>query len=264
MSTDKRVKHMKVCLRNLSPLRIGGKDDPMSGRENSTVSFGNLPVVPGPSLKGALRAAMENYLITKFYDAGEKKWKDGLEALRPCIPNPKLSAEEQALVSAGRYRHTTCAYSAKPGDRICPVCYFLGAQGLVGFVSVPFLVAESSQVQGFYSLRIDRGTGTGPARRGEGGNRPYEVVRPNVDFLGTLSVLMHDQARGWEFGKPRRFGDNVRPDEWLEKGLWPDETIKAPNDLMRFLKKLLESIEIIGGYKSKGCGRVKIEIAEIN
>ncbi len=263
MSSDTSGRHMNLSLRTVSPLRIGGKVDPLSGRENSTVTFGNLPVVPGPSLKGALRAAMESYLISKFYDAEARKWKDGYEALRPCIPNTSLSEEEKALVRAGRYRHSTCAYSAKPGDRICPVCYFLGAPGLVGFVSVPFLVAESSQVESLYSLRIDRGTGTGPAGKG-GSNRSYEVVRPNVEFLGTLNVLMQDPARDWEFGKPRRFDDNVWPDEWLEKGLWPDVTIKNADGLLNFLKQLLESIEIIGGYKSKGCGRVKIKIAEIN
>jgi len=206
---------------------------------------------------------MERYLISKFYDAEKRKWKDGYEELRPCIPNPKRSAEEEALVKAGRYRSATCAYSAQPGDRICPVCYLLGAQGLVGFVNVPFLVAESSQVQSLYSLRIDRGTGTGPARKGEGGNRPYEVVRPKVNFTGKLTVLMDDPARGWEFGKPRRLGDNIRPDEWLEKELWPDESLKGPDGLLNFLKQQLESIDIIGGYKSKGCGRVKIEVSEV-
>lgn len=263
MSTDKITKQMEIRLKNLTPLRIGGKDDPMSGRENSTVSFGNIPIIPGPSLKGAVRAAMESYLISEFHDDASKKWKAGYEPLCPCIPNPKPSSDEDALIKTGRYRTNACGYSARTQDKICPVCYYLGAQGLVGFVSIPFLVAENSQVQGLYSLRIDRGTGTGPARRGEGGNRPYEVVRPGVDFTGTLTVLIRDPARDWEFGKPRRFDDDIRPDKWLEEGLWPDESIKDADGLLSFLRQVLESIEVIGGYKSKGCGRVKIEVTEI-
>lgn len=262
MSTSKRVKHLKVHLRSLGPLRIGGRDDPLSGRENSTVSFGNLPIVPGPSLKGALRASMENYLISTFYDAEQGKWKDGYEALRPCIPSPKLSADEQELVRIGRYRSVTCAYSAQPKDKICPVCYFLGSQGLMGFVSVPFLIAESSQVQGLYSLRIDRGTGAGPAGR-RGSNRSYEVVRPNVDFTGTLTVLLCDPVRGWMFGKPRNFNNNVHPDEWLEKGLFLNEDAEGKDGLLNFLQQMLKSIDIIGGYKSKGCGKVKIDVEEV-
>lgn len=281
---DKSLLFFKINLHTESPLRIGGKDDPMSSRESSVVSFGNIPIVPGPSLKGALRAKMESHLISKFYDPKNKKWKQGYEALRPCIPNPKLSSEEEKLVEDGRYRNA-CAYSGQKEDKICPVCYFLGAQGLIGFVNVPFLTANGAHAQGLYSLRIDRGTGTGPTERGRGGNRPYEVVRPGVDFNGTMSVLLHDPARGWKFGKPRCFFDDVKPDEWLEKGMggvlaempaesqgdasldalfdkeiWTVEEIKSAKCLISFLKELLESIDILGGYKSKGCGCVKITV----
>ena len=258
MSNAKVFRQMEVHLSTLTPLRIGGKDDPMSGRENSTVSFGNAPIVPGPSLKGALRSAMERYLISTFYNADRRKWTEGLEPLRPCVPNPRPSPEEEALIKAGRYCGHGCGYSAQPNEQICPVCYLLGAQGLSGFVNVPFLLAEAGPVQELYSLRIDRGTGTSPARRGEGGNRPYEVVRPDVEFRGTLAVLMHDPARGWRFGEPRVLGDGLRPDVWLEKNVWPNQP-----DLLRFLVDMLESIDVIGGYKSKGCGRVKIEVTEI-
>ncbi len=255
----------RICLENLSPLLIGGKDDPMSGREKSTVSFGNHPIIPGPSLKGALRAAMEDYLITKYYDSDKKEWKKGLEALRPCIPNPKPSAAENGIINSGRYRKEACSYSGKQAKEICPVCYFLGAQGLVGFVNVPFLISESNQVQELYSLRIDRGTGAGPTKGSQGGNRPYKVVRPGIKFYGDLKILNHDHVRNWDLGKPRILCGNVCPDNWLrDKKIWENVWPNASEpDMISLLKSLLESIQIIGGYKSKGCGRVKITVTDI-
>jgi len=259
MPNSRTIKEFKVVLTTITPLRIGGKDDPMSGRgENTTVSFGDMPVVPGPSLKGALRAAVERYLIEESYDQERGGWPAARAALQPCVPADRPSGAEKDLIDEHRYRNGPCSYTGNQAEVICPACYILGAQGLVGFVSVPFLVAKARTAQGLYSLRIDRATGAGPAGRGLGGNRPYEVVRPGVDFEGTLRVLMEDPILQWRFGEPRVLGNGLEPDAWLNPGVWDDRP-----DLVELVKQLLESIDTIGGYKSRGCGRVKIEVTEI-
>ncbi|MDH7482699.1 MAG: hypothetical protein QHH26_12105 [Armatimonadota bacterium] len=49
-------------------------------------------------------------------------------------------------------------------------------------------------------------------------------------------------------------------DALFDKEIWTDEEIKSAKCLISFLKELLESIDILGGYKSKGCGSVKITV----
>jgi CRISPR/Cas system CSM-associated protein Csm3 (group 7 of RAMP superfamily) len=257
-----KEKTFKIQLKTKEPLRIGGKRDPLSGAENPVTKIGGKLVVPGPSLKGALRNTIEQYLIDTYYENG--KWKEGYEHFKPCIPGDELSEDEKKLVSTGKYRNQngTCRYPCidkKCGKgvkhSICPVCYLLGSMGLNGFVKVPFLFAETSTAE-LYSSRIDRGAKTIV----EGTNRPYELVPDGIVFEGTLTILLEDSVLGWKIGEPRNLGEvQTLGDKWLE-GKKVDE--KAQEDFIKtYIIDRLKSIKVIGGYKSKGFGAVEISVS---
>jgi CRISPR/Cas system CSM-associated protein Csm3 (group 7 of RAMP superfamily) len=241
-----------VALTALEPLRIGGVENPLSGVHNPVTSVGGRLVVPGPSLKGVLRNEVERYLVVSYWKAN--RWDGTRSAYQPCIPAPRPTLDEQKLVEAGKYRRTACRYPSGRGgtpDSICPVCYFFGAMGVAGFARIPFLVTESGGDE-LYSSRMDRGVNTVV----EGTNRPYQLVPDGARFTGTLDILIEDPVLGWKLGKPRPFpAETTKGDEWLKGNEQdPDRLVKE------FLVDRLTSISLLGGYKSKGFGKVKIEV----
>ena len=147
----REVATYQVILTAQEPLHVGGKPDPLSGEHNPVAQVDGTPVIPGSSLKGAFRAILERYLVNRSFDETTKRWQQGKDAWQPCIPGAEVSLDEKALISAGKYatrndRNASCHY---PCDKrrcrqkhpICPACYLLGCQGMVGFVSVPMLKA---------------------------------------------------------------------------------------------------------------------------
>ncbi len=253
-----KERKFQVEMKTLEPFRIGGKPDPM-GADNPVAVVGSNVVVPGSSLKGAYRNALERYLIDQYYDRGERKWLKGKASLQPCMAGTKLSKDEATLVEQGLYRGQACHYPCvrrrnRCGDEqheVCPVCYLLGAQGLVGFVRVPFLMSEVSASE-LYSARMDRAMGT----VAEGTNRPYELVPHESTFRGTLYVTLEDDVLGWKLGEPRPLQDRTGGDVWLEA----DGTWTADKIIDELIVKVLQSVTLLGGYKSKGFGRVEIKV----
>jgi len=253
-----REKRVEISIQTLAPLHIGGQDNPLTGMENAVAKIGERLVIPGPSIKGALRHQMEDYLIEANYDDKARGWPQERLSLRPCMASAgRVSAEEAALVNAGKYRNTSargsdvrsgCVYPSEAS--ICPVCYLLGAQGLTGFIRVSFLEADQ-QPDALYSGRVDRAKGI----IAHGTNRPYELVREGTTFRGFLSILDSDDVRSWTFGQPRRLEGNRTPDRWLESGEWDAKRI-----LDELIVKRLQAITIIGGYRSKGFGLIKVTV----
>lgn len=250
-----KEKVFKVSLITKEPFRIGGKEDPITGAENRVAKVGSRIAIPGPSLKGALRTEVENYLIDRFYDQKTSQWNNEKTHFQPCIPATRLSPDESSLVNAHKYRGQGCLYpcdnkKCREEHSICPVCYLFGAQGLNGFVRVPFLFADVATSE-LYSARIDRASKTVAT----GTNRPYEIVPAETKFVGELSVLMEDSVLGWRIGLPRPLKDRSLGDKWLaEKHYQPDEFLKE------FIHERLVSINVLGGYKSKGCGKVELSV----
>lgn len=259
-------KKFKVELETLEPFRVGAPKDPRSGIENPVTVLGGRAVVPGSTLKGALRAQIEQFLIDTYYDSKAGRWQPDKLAFQPCIPATSLSKDEEMLIRSGRYRtggscHYPCRHrderqAAKGGEvgperhSICPACYFLGAAGLPGFVHVPFLYSDITP-DDLYSSRIDRATGTVK----EGTNRPYQLIRQGVVFSGELIVIAEDSLTQRKLGQPRQLGDDTLGDVWLQKEpLAPDELVK------KFVIERLKAIASLGGYKSKGFGRVKVRV----
>lgn len=250
-------KRYKIELEAKEPLRIGGAIDPRSGIENPVAKLGDKVVIPGPSLKGALRAEMEQFLIETYYDKASKSWDKDKLAFQPCIPSDerKVTRDEKLLIELGKFRRGgACHYPTRREEpepnSICPICYFLGAMGLPGFVRIPFLRTETVSEE-LYSLRIDRATNKGV----DGTNRPYELVSQGAKFGGELVVIFEDPLTGWKIGEPRLLKERTLGDQWLQQ-----ETRPASELVNIYIIERLKNIKIIGGYKSKGLGQVKINV----
>lgn len=260
------TKKYQITLTTQQPFRIGGKEDPLSGKDNPVTAVGGRLCVPGPSLKGALRAELERYLNETHYDKQKNAWPRDKMHLQPCIPSTQVSADEQRLINQGRYRNKACHYPCEIRDKgnarcgndpnqahnICPVCYLLGTQGLVGFVQTPFLFSDI-RYEELYSGRMDRTSRTVK----KGTNRPYQLVPPGATFKGEMEVLIKDEFLGWELGKPRDLKEPTNGDDWLRTDSFAQEKI-----LEEFLLIRLRSINRLGGYHSKGFGEVQIEVTE--
>lgn len=252
-------KSLSIQLTTLEPFRIGGKQDPLSEADNPVAVVGGRVCIPGPSFKGAFRYETERFLIDSHYNPAKAQWPSDKAEMKPCIPGTP-SPDEKKLIRKGMYRDRPCEYLGKkreggyPPNRqtICPVCYLFGAQGLSGFVKVPFLFSDSSY-QDLYSARLDRFSGTVV----HGTNRPYQLIPPNSVFKGSVEVLLSDKMLGWELGEPRPLAES-QGDLWLENNSdWDRERI-----IRELIVDRLQAIDMLGGYRSKGFGRVKIEVVE--
>ena len=149
---NQRIALYTVELTTEQPFHIGAVRDPMSDVHNPFTVLGGQVVVQGPSLKGALRAQLEEYLILNYSDN---------PAMKPCIPTPNLSPDERILVDKHKkYRGFSCAKGRRPHD-LCPTCYLLGTMGLVGFVQVPYLyLVSEDEIEEIYCNRRDRALST--------------------------------------------------------------------------------------------------------
>jgi CRISPR/Cas system CSM-associated protein Csm3 (group 7 of RAMP superfamily) len=245
------IKEYNIELKTQEPFRVGGVGDPLSEQGNPIAIVGDRVVIPGPSLKGRYRAELERYLIEEWSGNG---------LMKPCIPSSKLSLDEEVLTKSGKYRaNGSCTYPPKGGNsNICPVCYLLGAQGLFGFVRVPFLECTNPP-EDLYSARIDRGT----LAVAKGTNRPYQIVPKDTTFLGKLSVLIEDKVLGWVLGQDRGKPDNQRKQRTLPLDKWLTNNWTQEKILSELIVKRLENITELGGFKSKGCGKVNITVKEI-
>jgi len=239
-------KRYNLSVETLEPFRIGAVKDIMDIADNPIATVGGKSVIQGPSLKGALRAEVERYLIAHYGD--DKR-------MRPCIPAARntLSPDEELLIKKGMYREGgACQYTAKvQSSSICPACYLFGAVGLPGFVRVPYLFTNAP-IEELYSVRVDRALGTVVDRT----NRDYQILPNGSIFTGVFEVLLQDPRRDWKLGQARPIGKdypNFHGDDWLDG--WNTEGV-----LKKLIEERLTSINLLGGFKSKGCGKVKVTI----
>lgn len=251
---SKEIRNFSITLVTKEPFRIGALQNVMSAVDNPVTTIGGRVVIQGSSLKGALRYAIEEYLIDTYPSD---------PTMKPCIPSAfnTLSADEKKMIEKGVYREGGgCSYSSNPRNRtdsICPVCYLLGAQGLVGFVRVPYLYTNVPAEE-MYAVRIDRALGVVSEKT----NRDFQVIADGVNFVGQLEVVVRDTVKGWELGKPRiidkqsGIGAN---DSWLNSGIWNSEKI-----VDELIVKRLKAVGLLGGFKSKGCGKVEIKVENLS
>ena len=250
-------KNYRVVMETIEPFRIGALESPLSDVHNPVTRIGGKVVVQGSSLKGALRSEIECFLIEQHKNA---------PGMKPCIPSPEsgLTQAERQLIPSAYKPGGGCKYQEPERSRrelppprdyeyICPACYLLGAQGINGFIRVPYLFSEAVPEE-LYAVRIDRASGTVAERT----NRDYQMIAPGVQFVGTLQVLVNDSVRGWQLGKARKLpAQATRGDVWLADGKWNQERV-----LRELIVDRLQTINLLGGFKSKGAGRVKITVTE--
>jgi CRISPR/Cas system CSM-associated protein Csm3 (group 7 of RAMP superfamily) len=145
----------------------------------------------------------------------------------------------------------------------------LGANGLLGFVRVPFLELNNphNRVPQLYAARNDRAINTEVHQT----NRSYETIAPGATFQGTLEIMLEDKLLEWNFGAYRTFWrikinekkeeliKNEDLDRWLKNNKAPGKQIII-ND---YILGCLRDIKELGGYKSKGFGKVDIHVEKI-
>lgn len=258
---------LKITVEKDSFLHIGGSPSPLTEKKAPVFSVDGKPVIPASSFKGAFRYQVEQLLIDKKDDLKQKLGITDDELIKPCIPAPRPSKAEQKLLQLGYRKHCEIKVeedrvgipqkNGRPNGRpigICPVCYFFGATGLMGFLRIPNFWPEAGEYRiEQTSIRIDRESGTAAT----GAIVTGEQVKPGTLFKGTIEIVA--KQRTFQFGRTREIG-GTKVDLWLD-GIASKPVEEAQLLLINeILIPALNNITILGGQKSKGAGKVKIEI----
>jgi len=175
-----RIIEVTVEYTTLGTLSIGAGDQPQSTVDSPVVRIGAEPVIPGSSLKGALRSNLEAILSG--------------QGVAVCVPYTAIPNEirkdhrvDQYLSEIGRLN--TC----KPTQDICPVCQMFGTaggtQGLSGRVMVldarlqgafnPTILTERAHVAITRDTRSQAG----------GALVSVEAVDAGVKFSGVIRLI---------------------------------------------------------------------------
>lgn len=254
---------LKITVQKDSFLHIGGSPSPLTEKKAPVFSIDGKPAIPASSFKGAFRYQVEQVLIDKKKDIKSKLGITNDKLIRPCIPASRPSRAEQGLLNTGYRKHCVIKVEedkveiSKENNTpigICPVCYLFGATGLMGFLRIPNFWSEVGECRiDQTNIRIDRESGT----TAHGAKVDGEQVKPGTMFKGTLEIIA--QQRTFQFGKAREIG-GTKADLWLD-GI----TSKSLEDVQlllinEILIPALNNITILGGQKSKGAGKVMLEI----
>lgn len=263
---------LKITVQEGSFLHIGGSPSPLTEKGAPVFSVDGIPAIPATSFKGAFRYQVEQLLIAKKDELMTKLQVGDGELIKPCIPTTAPTRAEKTLV--GLYRKqlrknrrevvlTEACWMETTEDKVivspkgfCPVCYFFGGAGLMGLLRVPSFWPETGEhLIDQTSIRIDRETGTA-ARRAI---VTSEQVKPGTTFNGTLEIIAEEGT--FEFGRPRVIGGET-VDKWLT-GIASDPIEKVQLLLINdILIPALNNVKVLGGQKSRGAGKISIEIGE--
>lgn len=247
-------------------LHIGAAPSPLTEKKGAVFKVDRTPVIPATSFKGALRHQLEllfSYNVDEFARIFNVP-NDKKNTLKPCIPSPRPSKAEEELISTGRYRKHC---EIKVDDRqisvgdlgICPVCYFMGTTGLMGFLRFSNFYPEGEgSVIDQTNIRIDRKTGTAA----HGAKVDGEQVKPGTVFKGSIDIVTLEPIlgmQGIQFGEARKIGDVVI-DKWLENWKETDKRNRVKTLIEKVLLPAIENIKNLGGQKSKGAGKVDVKV----
>lgn len=259
---------IKIIVEKGSFLHIGAAPSPLTEKKGAVFKVDRIPVIPATSFKGVLRSQIELLFIEKLREFKSLFKLSDENLLKPCIPSPKPTKAEVELLAKGyRGRMENDKYtghceiqcderSVNIGDfGICPVCYFMGATGIMGFLRFTNLYpTEGEWLVDQTNIRIDRKTGTAAQRAKVDG----EQVKPGTIFEGTIEII-NKTPQGFEFGQPRKIAD-ITIDKWLEK--WEETADDKRKQILieQILFPAIQNIKLLGGQKSRGAGKVKVEI----
>lgn len=108
---------VKLSFNTLSSLSIQAGDQPQTVVESPIIKLGGEPIIPGSSIKGALRSSLEGLLSAK-----------GEEVCVPLAAIPKehrRQEEDRKKYVKGIGRKEPC----DPANTVCPVCEIFGTTG---------------------------------------------------------------------------------------------------------------------------------------
>lgn len=253
---------LKITVKEGSFLHIGGSPSPLTEKKAPVFSVDGRPIIPASSFKGAFRYQVEQLLINKKDELNSMLGITDDELIKPCIPAPRPSKAEQELLESGYRGHCKIKVEEdkveipKRNNKslgICPVCYFFGATGLMGFLRIPNFWPETGEYRiDQTSIRIDRESGTAAT----GAIVTGEQVKPGTVFKGILEIVA--QRGTFQFGRAKEIG-GTKVDLWLD-GIASKPTEEAQLLLINeILLPALSNITVLGGQKSKGAGKVSIE-----
>lgn len=244
-------------------LHIGGSPTPLWEKKAPVFMIGDQPAIPASSFKGAFRNSTENYIITHKEELKKIFRVDDARYLKPCIPASKPTAAERSLLDV--YKEKNCEIRMDeenidvPKEGICPICYLFGANGIMGFLRVPNFLPLTKGLNRLEQTQIgiDRKTKT----QRHGAIVHGDQVLPGTKFEGELEIVLKDG--NFVFGRPRKIGEKNKEiilDTWLkntETEELNDVRVKLINNL---IQKPLEQIEVLGGQKSKGAGKIAVKV----
>lgn len=260
---------ISIMVEEKSFLHIGSAPSPLTEKKGAVFKVDRTPVIPATSFKGALRNQMELLFIENRNSFKNIFNLDNDDLLKPCIPSPRpTKAEEELLQKGYRGRIENCKYIGHceiqvdeskvdiSGLGICPVCYFMGSTGIMGFLRFTnFYPSEGNWLIDQTNIRIDRKTETAA----HGAKVDGEQVKPGTKFNGAIEIIIKT-PQGFEFGQPRKTGNEII-DKWLEKWTEDDDSNKRKQRLIEnIIFPAIQNIKLLGGQKSRGAGKVKVEI----
>ena len=261
---------ISITVENGSFLHIGAAPSPLTEKKGAVFKVDRTPVIPATSFKGALRNQMELLFIEKHRDFKTIFNTKNDDIIKPCIPSSRLSKAEVELLKKG-YRGQMngnkytghCDIQSDENNvnigslGICPVCYFMGATGIMGFLRCSNLYPDQGDwLIDQTNIRIDRKINTAAQRAKVDG----EQVKPNTKFAGAIEVI-NKIPQGFEFGRPRKIGSKTI-DMWLEN--WNETENGARKRILieKILFPAIQNIKLLGGQKSRGAGKVKVEVTD--
>jgi CRISPR/Cas system CSM-associated protein Csm3 (group 7 of RAMP superfamily) len=258
---------------------IGGSKSPLVGKDLPLFKIDDRPVIPGTSLKGAWRSRLEALLQEKGVEFASKLSVKP-EYLKPCIPTTRPSPAESDKFAGKRWL-TGCQIemerdriqvNPRDGNRnfVCPVCYFFGANGLQGFLRIGNLVPSVSVASVFDQTITSRDRALDGVRKGALASG--EHIKGGARFQGLADLLLFDgtftfgEARSVRYDEERQ-GQKRRVETHFDP--WLEAFAKKQSDLNErrltlvneWLIPAFEKIDVLGGHRSKGGGRVKVGIA---
>lgn len=252
---------IEIKVADKSFLHIGSTPSPLTEKKGAVFKIDGTPVIPATSFKGALRNQLELLFIEKtnefmsLLNVQDNNW------LKPCIPAPKPTKAELTLL--GKYRKH-CEIKVEEniiivGDNsVCPVCYFMGCAGLMGFLRFSnFYPDDEGYIIDQTNIRIDRKTGTAAY----GAKVEGEQVKPGTLFKGSIYVVISEpiwEMQGVLFGKAREI-ENIVIDKWLENWNENDNKKRAEILINKILIPAIQNIKILGGQRSRG-GNVECKV----
>ena len=268
---------LKIEVAKGSFLHIGAAPSPLTEKKGAVFKVDRTPVIPATSFKGALRHQLEVLFIEKIDEFARifNISDDRKDLLKPCIPSPRPTKAEEELVKLG-YREQKrrrdivtegCWIEVDEKDvkipplGICPVCYFMGTTGLVGFLRFSNFYPEGEgSVIDQTNIRIDRKTGTAA----HGAKVEGEQVKPGTVFEGSIDIVISDpilEMQGIQFGDARKISNKVI-DKWLENWNETDKNKRAKTLIEAILFPAIQNIKVLGGQKSRGAGKVDVKIID--